>query len=205
MEPAARVLLATGATMVPFYERVAETVPLAGLTMFLLDEFGGLPDGDAGRCVSMIRRHLLDRLDVEPVVHAPDVDAGDLDQACRDYRGLLAHGVDLAIVGLGQNGHIGMNEPGSGADEPTRVVELARSTSEHASEYGASRAPTWGITVGLRELLAARHVWLLVTGAHKREILSRTLAGPIDSDVPATLLRRHPRMIVFADASAATP
>jgi len=184
----------------PFYRKVSTIPRLDHLTVFLLDEFGGLPPGDPGLCASMIRRHLLDRLGEEPTVHVPATDPPNPE----GYEALVDDGgLDLAILGLGANGHVGMNEPGSTPDTPTRVVELAPTTSEHAEEYGATETPTWGVTLGLRPLLEAGEVWLLVTGAHKREILNAALHGPIAPEVPASFLRRHPSFKVFADASAA--
>jgi len=199
----ARLCLATGATVTPFYAAVAERKSLGGFTIFLLDEFGGLPERDPGRCETMIRRDLLSKASGRPRVRLPDVDAADPDQEADRYGALIADGgLDLAIVGLGANGHIGMNEPGSTADLTTRVVDLDSSTSENATSYGASARPTWGITVGLAELLAATELWLLVTGAHKREILRRTLENPIGPTVPATFLRGHQNAKLFADRSA---
>lgn len=153
----------------------------------------------------MLDRYLLDRLETPPTVHGPNVDAKDLDTECERYRALLSGGVDLVILGLGANGHVGMNEPGSGPDTVSRVMRLERSTSTHAVEYGVTTLPTWGITVGFGEILAANKVWLLVTGEHKRSILARTLHDPVGSAVPATQLRLHPQLTVIADYSAAGP
>jgi len=198
-----RLCLATGATVTPFYAAVSRQTSLDGLTIFLLDEFGGLAQDDPGRCEAMIRRDLLSIAPGRPSVHLPDVDASDPDHEADRYADLIDDGgFDLAIVGLGNNGHIGMNEPGSTADLMTRVVDLASSTSANAASYGASATPTWGITVGLAELLAATELWLLVTGTHKREILRRTLEDPIGPTVPATFLRGHPNAKLFADVSA---
>ncbi len=191
--------------MFPFYREVAAQVDLAGVTIYLLDEFGGLPKGDPGRCETMLRRSLVDIARGEPELIVPDVDAADPDaEAARYQRAIEAGGLDLAILGLGSNGHVGMNEPGSGRDSPTRVVSLEPDTSLHAQRaYGASVFPTWGLTVGLEQLLAARQVWLLVTGGHKAEILKLTLTAPVGPSVPATFLRDHPAATVLADESAA--
>jgi glucosamine-6-phosphate deaminase len=204
VRPGLRLCLPTGDTVRPFYREVAERATLEGVEVFLLDEFGGLPEGDPGRCEELIKRDLLDRLSVAPMIRLPDVDATDPDAESLRYGDLVADGgIDLAIVGLGGNGHIGMNEPGSTPDLVTRVVNLASSTTEHALLYGATSAPTWGITIGLAELLQAGEVWLLVTGKHKQEILAKSLEGPIGPGVPASYLRRHPNLIVMADESAA--
>lgn len=194
-----RLCLATGGTLAPVYRRVGR---LSDVTILLLDEFGGLPPGDPGRCMSMLRRDLLDHLTPAPSVVVPDVDAPDPHAAATAFRDVVSDGIDLAVVGLGLNGHIGMNEPGTPVDAPTRVVELAPQTSANASNYGATIAPTWGITVGFTELMNAAEIWLVVTGRHKRQILARTLTDPIGSDLPATNLREHPNLRVIVDRSA---
>jgi glucosamine-6-phosphate deaminase len=200
-----RLCLPTGVTMVPFYREVARRVNLDTAIIFLLDEFGALPEGDPGRCESMLKRHLVDVVEGDPELVVPDVDAPDPEaEAIRYQRKIEEGGLDLAILGLGSNGHVGMNEPGSGRHSSTRVVSLEPSTSDHAQEaYGATKPPTWGMTVGLEQLLAAREIWLLVTGGHKAGILKKTLTDPVGPDIPATFLRGHPDATVLADESAA--
>lgn len=204
--PKANICLPTGDTVKPLYAEIARRGGLADTTVFLLDEFGGLPADSPARCESMLRRDLLELLTDPPTFHLPDVDAPDSAAAAASYGSrVAAAGLNLALLGLGVNGHIGMNEPGSGADSPTRVVQLAESTADHAVEaYGGETRPRWGITIGLAALLEAEQVWLLVTGSHKAEILRRTLEGAIGPDIPATFLRQHPRLRVFADQSAAS-
>lgn len=201
--PGTRICLPTGDTVRPFFAEVARRTDLAGVQIFMLDEFGGLPEDDPGRCESMIKRDLLDHARGSPRTRLPDVDAADPVHEAYRYADLLDDGgIDLAIVGLGRNGHVGMNEPGATSDLTTRVVELAPSTSQHATHYGATTTPTWGITVGLAELLAARELWLLVTGGHKSDILRRTLNDPVGPELPATQLRQHENLTIFADESA---
>jgi glucosamine-6-phosphate deaminase len=207
-EPRLRVCLRTGDTPVPLYDELAAR-DRAGLTSFaqatvvLLDEWADLPPGDAARCDVRLREGLLDRLAPPPRFVAIDVDGSD-DEAAARAHDEAARGLDLAVLGLGLNGHVGFNEPGSRPDDPTRLVRLARSTRAAASaRYGAARVPTGGITIGLARLLEAREVWLLVTGERKAAIVRRTLRGPEGPDCPATYLRRHPRLIVFADEAAA--
>lgn len=198
-----RLCLAAGATPEPVYRRLAPAL-VADATIFLLDEFGGLPAGDPGRCAAMLRRGLLDRAAVPAGrFRFPDVDVTDLDAECRRYEhAILDGGLDLAVLGLGTNGHVGMNEPGSDVDTVTRVVHLTDATRTASSSYGVSEPPTWGITMGMRTLLAAGEVWLLVTGRRKREVLDRVLNGPIDPAVPATLLRDHPHVVFHVDDEA---
>ena len=193
--PMLRLCLATGETTRPVYERTRVTgEPM----IFLLDEFGGLPRHDPARCAAMLRRDL-------PGVPflAPDVDGEDPEAAAGAYgRTIDDGGLDLAVVGLGGNGHLGMNEPGSSPLSETRVVDLARSTSAGALRYGATIEPLWGITVGLRQLMEARELWLVVSGRHKAKILRRVLGDQIGPDLPATFLREHHNARLLADAAA---
>ena len=136
--------------------------------------------------------HAIDTSDADPVVAARRIDA------------IAAEGLDLTLLGLGINGHIGLNEPGSTADDPTRVVTLdARSRSVATDRYGAAAAPERGITLGIGRLLESREIWLLVTGERKAAVLAEALDGPESADLPASFLRRHPRLRVIADEPAA--
>jgi glucosamine-6-phosphate deaminase len=207
-----RVCLPTGSTPAPVYlrlpdELVARRADASRVTVVLLDEYLGLPSGHPARCDAMLRRQLLDRLTPSPAFIPFEVDdaAGDPETACRLMDAAIgaAGGLDLAILGLGANGHVGMNEPGTRADAPTRPVDLAPSTIEAARGYGADPPPTRGVTLGLGPLMAAREVWLLVRGEAKAAILVRALESPRTPDCPASLLRDHPRLRVVTDESAA--
>ena len=210
-DPSLVACLPTGTTPRPVYERLPMILTRRGIspiraTIVLLDEYLGLPAGHPARCDSMLRRGLLDRLD--PPVGAFisfEVDAPDPAAACAGFDAAVAQvgGLDLVVLGLGRNGHIGMNEPGSAADAPTRVIELATSTRDAALGSGADPPPTHGVTLGMAGILAAREVWLLATGADKAAILARTLDGPVTPDVPATLLRGHPGLRIIVDDEAA--
>lgn len=198
-----RIGLAAGTTVEPVYHRVAPLL-VADATIFLLDEYGGLPADDPGRSAAMVRRDLLDRVGVSNGrLHCPDVDASDLDAACDTYEACIADGgLDLVVLGLGVNGHVGLNEPGSGPDTVTRVVRLTEESRRAALQYGVAVDPSWAITVGMRTLLTAREVWLLVTGRHKRTVLDLVLHGPVTPDLPASLLRTHARVTCWADTDA---
>jgi glucosamine-6-phosphate deaminase len=200
----ARLCLPTGNTPRPLYARSAPLIDFTQTTVFLLDEFG-LPPADPARCDAMFERDFLANLDRPPEqVHRLNVQAADLEVECRRFEALVDDGgLDLTLLGLGDNGHIGLNEPGTNADSPTRVVRLASSTREAARRYGSQAEPEWGLTLGMRPILDSREIWLLVTGPGKAGILNVMLNGPIGSEVPASLLRNHPNVIVFADRSAA--
>jgi glucosamine-6-phosphate deaminase len=210
-EPRLRLCLPTGDTPTPVYERLVELsrvgrAPFGQATVLLLDEYVGLAPADPARCDARLRRELVDRLSPSPVAfHAFSVDELPASEAARVHDEVAAEGIDLALVGLGLNGHVGFNEPGSPLDSPTRVVELADESRRAATtRYGAGEVPRLGITLGLARLLEATEIWLVVTGAHKAVILERALRGPVDVDCPASLLRHHPRLHVLADDRAAS-
>ena len=202
--PAARLCLPTGETPRPLYARSAPSIDFAQATVFLLDEFG-LPPGDPARCDAMLQRDFLAGLTQPPArLYTLDVQAADLEGDCRRFEDLIDHGgLDLTLLGLGGNGHVGLNEPGTTADAPTRVVHLTSATKAAAARYGSDLQPEWGMTLGLRPILDSREIWLLVTGSNKAAILERMLNGPIGPDLPASYLRNHPNVVVLADRSAA--
>ena len=202
--PTLRMCLATGSTPLPVYERVASAPgAFAASSVLLLDEFGGLPPDEPERCDAVLRRVLVDLVEVADY-RSIDVDADDLDAECAAVdRWIDRGGLDLAVLGLGVNGHLGMNEPGSSPDGRTARVELAESTIEGAQRYFAGRhRPTWGVTVGLRDLLRADEVWVLAAGPTKADIVARSLRGPAGTDVPASLLQQHPNCTWWLDPPA---
>ncbi len=207
--PAARIVLPTGATPRPVYRHLVERpdagAAFASATIILLDEWLGLAPGDPARCDVRLREDLLDGLAPSPRSVLIDVDTADPAAAAVAHDAVVASGIRLALLGLGGNGHVGFNEPGSGPASPTRVVDLAPSSRDAArTRYGAGSVPDRGITLGMDRLLAADELWLLVTGAHKADILARALDGPETTELPASYLRRHPRLVVLADTLAAS-
>jgi glucosamine-6-phosphate deaminase len=209
-KPDLRICLPSGNTPKKVFAAMARSVAAGQVSFgdaeaFVLDEFGGLSADDAGRCANMIRRDLLDRVDLPAArFHMLDVDAENLDAVCRAYDGALGAGLDLTILGVGLNGHLGMNEPGSPPDSTTRRVELHESTVSASARYLThAHLPTWGVTVGLKQLLASKEVWVLANGRGKAEIVKRALTGEVSTGVPASLLRRHPNCSFILDAAAA--
>lgn len=210
-KPGLRLCLPTGDTPSPVYGALSAKaargeVTFGEATVILLDEYLGLAPGHPARCDARLRRELIDGLVPQPAVfHEIDVDGPDDDEAARRHDAIAAAGMDLVLLGLGGNGHIGLNEPGSRPEDPTRVVRIAASSREVAVErYGADPPPTGGITLGIGRLLEAREIWLLVTGAGKAAILARALDQPEGPDCPASYLRRHDNVRVIADTPAAT-
>lgn len=208
--PRLRMCLPAGLTPVRLYAAMIQAVregqvSFAEAEVFLLDEYGGLEPEDPGRCANMLRRFLLEHIDLSPErVHLPDVDAGDIVRAGADFERRIGDGFDLAVLGVGTNGHVGMNEPGTLPDAPTHRAALHADTVTASARYLThDRFPTWGLTVGLGPLLAAKEVWLLASGAAKAEIVRRIREEPPSIDLPASWFCRHPNCRLFLDAAAA--
>jgi glucosamine-6-phosphate deaminase len=152
--------------------------------------------------------HLFSHVDIDLAkVRIPNGNAPNLEQECRTYEREMAAvgGVDLAIVGIGANGHIAFNEPGTPFDSRTRVIELTiASRAAHAAEFGsAEQVPERAITMGIGTILQARRIVLLALGSDKAEIVARAIEGPITRDVPASALQTHPNVLVMLDRDAA--
>ena len=209
-KPDLRICLPSGHTPLPLFAELgrrvkAGQVSLRAAEIFALDDYGGLPADDPGRCVNMLRQHLLDHVDLPPDrFHGLDTTRSDLDRVCADYAAAIGPaGFDLTLLGIGLNGHLGLNEPGSAPDSTVRRTTMHPASVASSAKYLTHGGlPTWGVTVGLKELLASREVWLLATGGSKAQILDRVCHGPITPEVPASLLRNHPNCLLLVDAAA---
>ena len=208
-KPGMRICLAAGNTPVPVCEAMvrayqARDINFCEATIFALDEYGELAPDDPGRCANMIRRCLLDHVDL-PAENFYELatEAKNLNQVCADYDGAIGEGFDLAILGIGLNGHLGMNEPGSSAEVTTHRVELHPASIQTAAGYLDGREPPrWGITVGMKHLLEAKEIWLLATGEAKAEIIWKVAQSKPKADIPASLLNDHPKSVLFVDKGA---
>jgi glucosamine-6-phosphate deaminase len=196
--PAASVVVATGRTPMGLYATLASrrdsgVLDTSGITAVQLDEYLGLEPGDRRSLFGWMKRSFLKPLGVsdDRLIRLPL--EGDLDAACAAYdREFEAREpLDLAILGLGPNGHLGFNEPPSDPASPTRVVELSVATLEANGRYwdGAS-VPARAVTLGMRYLLAARTIVLVVSGVSKNAIVHRVLEGAVGPDVPASFLQK---------------
>ncbi|MGI9528138.1 MAG: 6-phosphogluconolactonase [Acidimicrobiia bacterium] len=196
--------LPTGATPRDAYALLAAQGDLSGASIFLLDEFV-LPHGSAARCDSMLRRDLLNRLTHQPErLETWDTMAPDLEAECARITDAVNGAFDVAVLGIGTNGHLGLNEPGSSEASRARVVDLHPSTQQATTAYGTGPPPEQGVTFGLADIMDAAAVWLLATGAHKASIIAEALTGAIDTNVPASVLQAHPDLHVFLDTDAAS-
>ena len=207
--PRLRICLPSGHTPNKIYEAMGQSatkghVSFREAEIFALDDFGGLAPDDEGRCANMLRRYLLRHIDLpKERFHFIDTEASDLEKVCRDYDAAIGTGFDLTLLGIGLNGHLGLNEPGASTESTTHRVEMHPSTVQASAAYLThSNLPTWGIGVGLKHLLGSKEVWLLANGAKKASIIQRTLKGEISNEVPASLLRRHPNSFLMIDAEA---
>ena len=207
--PRLRICLPTGLTPVPVYRNMVDAadrrhVSFAAATVFALDEFGGVAPDDPGRTRNTLLQQLVARIGLpDPAFHFLDVDAPDVERTCRSYDAAIGTGFDLVLLGVGTNGHLGMNEPGTAPDSPTRRVSLHESTIQASARYFQHRnLPRWGLTVGLGNILASKEVWLLARGASKAAIIDRAVNGEVTVDVPASLLQRHANCSVFVDSDA---
>jgi glucosamine-6-phosphate deaminase len=210
--PDALLLLATGDTPMGAYRELAERrargeLDTSRVRAVQLDEYAGLPDGDRRSLFGWMQRSFLEPLDVPPertirldTTLPPDV-------ACRAYDDAVAAagGIELAVLGLGPNGHLGFNEPPIERDAPTRLVPLTRESIRSNARYWGdeSDVPREALTCGMLTILESRTVLLVVSGAHKREILRRTLTSPPTADVPASWLQQAAGdVLVLADRDA---
>jgi glucosamine-6-phosphate deaminase len=195
--PDASVVAATGRTPMGLYAELAarreKGLRTDGITAFQLDEYLGLGPTDRRSLFGWMLQSFLVPLGIgdERTVRLPT--DGDVEGSCSEFDAAIETrgGLDLAILGLGPNGHLGFNEPPSGPDDPTRVVELSPATVEANARYWGDIAdvPTDAVTMGLHQLLAARTIVLVAAGRGKRDIVHAALEGPVAPEVPASFLQ----------------
>ena len=203
-------LLPTGSTPLPLYAHLRRLhaqggLPARSLTALQLDEYLDLAADDPRSYRSFMRRELGALAGTE--LHGPDAWTPDPKRAAADYERLIAElgGVDLALLGIGRNGHIAFNEPPAQLASRTHVAELSDATRRDAAgDFGAlTTVPERALTVGIDTIMAAREVLLLAWGARKAQALEYMLRQSPDPACPASLLLAHPRLSVICDREAA--
>ncbi len=211
VKPASLLVVPTGATPLGLFRELlsaqrAGRADFSHAAFAVLDEYAGLAPGDRRSLTAWLARELLDPLGVGAVHRLAFDPQGDpAREGARMEAAIAARGgIDLAILGLGPNGHLGFNEPGSAFDTRARLATLAPASITSNSAYWGSEAdvPRTGFTLGLGTLLAARQFVLMVSGAHKAEILARVLAAPASPELPASIVHNHAAGIVLADRAA---
>lgn len=203
--------LATGRTPLAVYARLAEAyragTSFADVESFNLDEYLGLAPDDPGSFARYMRQNLFDHVDMKPQRgHVPS-GLGDPDQVARGFEEAItrAGGIGLQMLGIGRNGHIGFNEPGSAFDCRTRVVSLDDSTrSDNAADFPeGTEVPRDAITMGIGTILEARKILLVATGEAKSEALAVAFNATPSPECPASALQFHPRVTLVCDQAAA--
>ena len=215
-KPQSVFALPTGNTPLGLYRELVQRsrggeLSLAAARIFNLDEYCGVPRSDPHSYAAFMYQHLIAPLHLPAdQVRLLRGDAADLQAECQDYDAAIAacRGIDLCILGLGTNGHIAFNEPGSPWNQRTHIVELSQSTRARQEKQATSpwHIPSEGITLGIQNLLEARHILLLIAGAHKLAARDALYRGVEDLDWPVTSLLRHPRVtIIELCGSASAP
>jgi glucosamine-6-phosphate deaminase len=214
-DPAAVLGLATGSSPLRVYDELARRHREEGLSFarargFMLDEYVGLPAEHPQRYRNVIETEIASRV-AWPAdqVHGPDGLAADIPAACAAYEQAItdAGGVDLQILGIGTDGHIAFNEPGSSLASRTRIKTLTAQTRLDNARFfddDVDQVPTHCLTQGLGTIMAARHLVLLATGRQKAEAVHQLVEGPISAMWPGTVMQLHPHATVLVDDAAAS-
>lgn len=213
--PAAVLGLATGSSPLAVYDELVRRHLEDGLSFaqakaFNLDEYVGLPADHPQRYRNVIEHDFSGRVDFAPgAVQGPDGLAADLPAACAAYEDAIAAagGVDLQIVGIGTDGHVAFNEPGSSLASRTRIKTLTEQTrTDNARFFGGdlTQVPQHCLTQGLGTVMQARHIVLVATGRAKADAVHQLVEGPVSAMWPATILQHHPHVTVLVDNAAAS-
>jgi glucosamine-6-phosphate deaminase len=205
--------LATGSSPLSVYRELIrrhreESLTFKHAQAFLLDEYVGLPPRHPQSYAHVIRVEFTDHIDIDAArVHGPDGVADDIFWAAAQYDALIADSgpVDVQLLGIGANGHIGFNEPGSSLGSRTRVATLTEQTRRDNARFFESidEVPRHVITQGLGTIGAARHLVLIATGSHKSAAVAAAVEGAVTASCPASVLQLHPHVTIVVDESAA--
>lgn len=196
--------VATGNTMLPIYQALAKFAPLEISAGFSLDEYVSLAPTDSRSFGFYVTEEIEKPLGLAPGTIRYPIGNTDPELEAKSFEEeIRANPIDLQILGVGRNGHIAFNEPGSDIDSVTRVVELDEQTRIDNGEDFDGLAPTHAITQGISTILRAKTILLIATGATKREPIAKLLAGEIDPEFPVTYLSQHQNLLVFVDAELA--
>lgn len=204
--------LATGSTPEGLYEELIHRykegeVSFKEVSTFNLDEYVGLSSDNEQSYNYYMHKLLFDHIDInDGQVHLPKGDAKDLQEECSQYEESIqqAGGVDIQILGIGVNGHIGFNEPGTSFSSKTHIVELDSSTREANARFFSSidEVPTQAVTMGIDSIMQSKQIILMVSGTSKAEAVDKLINGTVTEDVPASILQKHSNVTVIADKEA---
>ena len=210
-KPTAVLGLATGSTPIGLYERMIKDHEENGTSYkdcqsFNLDEYVGLPRDHRESYYTFMHKNLFHGIDIkEENVHLP---YGDTKEDCAAYEKAMENvHVDVQVLGIGANGHIGFNEPGTPFDEETHIVTLTEKTREDNARFfdgDINQVPTHAITMGVATIMKAGKILLIATGANKADAVAAMINKEANTDCPASVLQNHKDVIVILDEAAAT-
>ena len=213
MKPDCVLGLATGSTPIGIYKRLVEQFEAGDLdfsrvTTVNLDEYCGLAKDDPQSYHYFMQENLFSKVNIDPErIYIPDGMDQNAERACAQYDEMICRmgGIDLQLLGLGHNGHIGFNEPGDVFEPQTHPVQLSENTMEANRRFfkDGESMPTQAYTMGIRSIMQARKIIVAVNGADKAEILRSVICGKITPEVPASILQLHRDVTIVADEAAA--
>lgn len=212
MKPNCVLGLATGSTPIGTYAQLVEwynkgDLDFSEVTTVNLDEYKGLPRTNDQSYYYFMHQHLFDRVNIDPErTNVPNGMEPDAEKECGRYEELIRSlgGVDLQLLGLGHNGHIGFNEPGEAFEKETHYVDLTESTIEANKRFFASAddVPKQAYTMGIKTIMQAKKILIVVNGENKADIVERAFFGPVTPEVPASILQLHNDVTLVGDEAA---
>lgn len=212
MKPDCVLGLATGSTPVGTYRQLIEwyekgDLDFSRVSTVNLDEYRGLTHTDPQSYYYFMQENLFDHVNIDKAAtHVPDGTNPDAADACAKHEQIIKSlgGIDLQLLGLGNNGHIGFNEPGAAFEKETHLVDLAESTIRANARFFTSidEVPKQAYTMGIRTIMQAKKILVVVSGESKADIVSRAFFGPVTPEVPASILQMHPDVTVVCDEAA---
>ena len=212
MKPRAVLGLATGSTPVGMYKQLIEWYKKGDLdfsqtTSVNLDEYKGLSGDNDQSYRYFMNTNLFDHVNIDKTkTYVPNGLEEDSEKACADYNEIIRSvgGIDMQLLGIGGNGHIGFNEPGAAFEKETHCVDLTESTIKANARFFESMddVPKQAYTMGIKNIMTAKKILLVATGEAKADALYKSLYGPITPNVPASILQLHPDVTVVADEGA---
>lgn len=213
-KPRAVIGLATGSTPLGLYRELIrmhkeEALSFSQIVTFNLDEYVGLPPEHPQSYHYFMCQNLFNHIDIRKEnIHLPDGMAEDIEFACTEYEKKIeeAGGIDLQILGIGSNGHIAFNEPGSSLGSRTRIKTLSEETIRDNARFFSSQrdVPRYAITMGIGTIMDARELILLASGKEKATAVARMVEGPVTAMVPATVVQLHRKAMVIVEHAAAS-
>ena len=212
MKPNCVLGLATGSTPIGTYDQLVEwyskgDLDFSEVTTVNLDEYKGLPRTNDQSYYYFMHQHLFDRVNIDPDrTNVPNGMEPDAEKECGRYEELIRSlgGVDLQLLGLGHNGHIGFNEPGEAFEKEPHCVDLTESTIEANKRFFASAddVPKQAYTMGIKTIMQAKKILIVVNGENKADIVERAFFGPVTPEVPASILQLHNDVTLVGDGAA---